>query len=79
MNAKQKAEDITTKIVKAQGSRFLYPVDKLTAVLMVEEIIDALGSTGTKEGGVQEGFWEDVKSEIEAMSTNQLIITDGDW
>lgn len=76
MNAKQKAKELTDKILKAQGSKKLYPTDRTTAILMVDEIIDALkittGHCELRRLDLQEvnsdfAFWEQVKTEIEAL------------
>ena len=76
MNAKQKAKELTDKILKAQGSKKLYPTDRTTAMLMVDEIIDALkittGHCELRRLDLQEvasdfAFWEQVKTEIEAL------------
>lgn len=76
MNAKQKAKELTDKILKSQGSSKLYPADKNTAILMVNEIIDALKITtghcelmllDWQEVQSDFAFWEQVKTEIEAL------------
>ena len=76
MNAKQKAKELTDKILKAQGSAKLYPTDRKTAILMVDEIVDALkittGHCELRRLDLQEvnsdfAFWDKVKTEIEAL------------
>lgn len=77
MNAKQKAKELTDKVLKTQGSKKLYPTDKATVKLMVDEIIDALKTTtghcelrklDWQEVQSDFAFWEQVKTEIDTLS-----------
>ena len=76
MNAEQKAKELTGKILKAQGSKKLYPTDRKIAMLMVDEIIDALkittGHCELRRLDLQEvnsdfDYWKEIRSEIEAL------------
>jgi hypothetical protein len=76
MNAKQKAKELTDKILKAHGSKKLYPTDRTTAILMVNEIIDALKTTtghcelrrlDRQEVQSDFDYWNKVKVEIESL------------
>jgi hypothetical protein len=65
MTPREKAYQICNDIVWAMGYGNLDPEIKVTALILVDEILNELeGTNSTKEGGF---YWQEVKKEIEKL------------